>query len=71
MLTAGDYLEISEGNYPLVGLGPRAREAATDEFRLYMKRKKKPAPTARAAVAPAKKAKAAASIETDEQRALF
>ena len=71
LLTAGDYLEISEGNYPLVGLGPRAREAATDEFRLYMKRKKKPAPTARAAVAPAKKVKAAASLETDEQRALF
>ena len=41
MLTAGEYLEISEGRYPLVGLGPRAREAATDEFRLYMKRQKK------------------------------
>lgn len=41
LLTAGEYLEISEGRYPLVGLGPRAREAATDEFRLYMKRVKK------------------------------
>lgn len=38
LLTAGEYLEISEGRYPLVGLGPRAREAATDEFRLYIKR---------------------------------
>ena len=41
LLTAGEYLEISEGRYPLVGLGPRAREAATDEFRLYMKRHRK------------------------------
>lgn len=48
ILTAGEYLEISEGRYPLVGLGPRAREAATDEFRLYMKRKRK-APKARVA----------------------
>ena len=39
LLAASDYLEISAGRYPLVGLGPRAREAATDEFRLYMKRK--------------------------------
>ena len=42
LLTAGGYLEISEGRYPLVGLGPRCREAATDEFRLYMKRKPRP-----------------------------
>ncbi len=41
LLTADEYLEISEGRYPLVGLGPRAREAATDEFRLYMKRRKR------------------------------
>ena len=42
LLVTGEYLEISEGRYPLVGLGPRAREAATDEFRLYMKGKPKP-----------------------------
>ena len=46
LLTSGEYLEISEGRYPIVGLGPRAREAATDEFRLYMKRVRKPARTA-------------------------
>ena len=44
LLTAGEYLEVSEGRYPLVGLGPRAREAATDEFRLYMKRRRKVKP---------------------------
>ena len=46
LLTAGEYLEVSEGRYPLVGLGPRAREAATDEFRLYMKRRRAPEPAA-------------------------
>jgi len=45
LLAAGGYLEISEGRYPLVGLGPRCREAATDEFRLYMKRKTRRAQT--------------------------
>ena len=64
LLAAGDYLEISEGRYPLVGLGPRAREAATDEFRLYMKRKRK-APTRSA------KSKAAAALDTPEDRELF
>ena len=48
LLTAGDYLEISEGRYPIVGLGPRAREAATDDFRLYIKRMRKPPKTPRA-----------------------
>ena len=44
LLAAGEYLVISEGSYPLVGLGPRAREAARDDFTLTMKRtiKKKP-----------------------------
>ena len=77
LLAAGEYLEISEGRYPLVGLGPRAREAATDEFRLYMKRKRKPVAPASAKTASgskgaaAKRAKAGAVLETDEQRALF
>lgn len=77
LLTAADYLEISEGRYPIVGLGPRAREAATDEFRLYMKRKKKPAKAERAERASrasgggAAGAKSAATLETDEQRAMF
>ena len=42
LLTAGEYLVISEGRYPIVGLGPRALEAAADEFRLYMKRRRTP-----------------------------
>ena len=50
LLAAGGYLEITEGRYPLVGLGPRAREAAVtnSEFHLYMKRKTKPGQSARA-----------------------
>lgn len=73
LLTVGEYLEISEGRYPIVGLGPRAREAATDEFRLYMKRKPKKQPKSRSAAAQAGAATRpkAANLETDEQRELF
>ena len=76
LLTAGEYLEISEGRYPLVGLGPRAREAATDEFRLYMKRKKKtlkvkPARGARAAGKSGMASAAPNTLETDDQHELF
>ena len=70
LLAAGGYLEITEGRYPLVGLGPRAREAATtnEGFHLYMKRKPK-----RGAGGGARptKSKAADTLETDEQRELF
>ena len=38
LLVAGGYLAITEGSYPVVGLGPRAREAAEEGFRLSMKR---------------------------------
>lgn len=38
LLAAGGYLEITEGTYPMVGLGPRAREAAQEGFALTMKR---------------------------------
>ena len=38
LLAAGGYLSITEGSYPTVGLGPRAREAAEDGFSLTMKR---------------------------------
>lgn len=38
LLAAGGYLVITEGTYPLVGLGPRAREAAEEGFSLSMKR---------------------------------
>ena len=77
LLTAGDYLEISEGRYPIVGLGPRAREAATDEFRLYIKRAKAPR-SARAAAfgasAPGSGAAGAPStsaFDEDQQSQLF
>ena len=81
LLTAGDYLEISEGRYPIVGLGPRAREAATDEFRLYIKRAKKPAKAPRSARAAAFGASAPGSgaagapstsaFDEDQQSQLF
>lgn len=38
LLAAGGYLTITEGTYPTVGLGPRAREAAEEGFQLTMKR---------------------------------
>lgn len=38
LLAAEGYLEISEGKYPLVGLGPRFRDAGRDDFALRMKR---------------------------------
>lgn len=78
LLTAGDYLEVSEGRYPLVGLGPRAREAATDEFRLYMKRVRKPAKASELAGRAGtgtdglrNVARPAVELGTDEQRELF
>ena len=77
LLVVDDYLEISEGRYPLVGLGPRARQAATDEFRLYMKRtvkplKERPSKSAKGASARALgSSKTAATLETDAQRDLF
>ena len=70
LLVADDYLEISEGRFPLVGLGPRARQAATDEFRLYMKRVKTPS-RERAAKAAKATPKPVATLETGEQRELF
>lgn len=38
LLAAGGYLAITEGSYPVVGLGLRAREAAEEGFSLTMKR---------------------------------
>lgn len=38
LLAAGGYLIITEGSYPVVGLGPRAREVADPDFSLTMKR---------------------------------
>jgi len=69
LLTAGGYLEITEGRFPLVGLGPRAREAATDEFRLYMKRVARKQHKAQKAAKGA--AHAMAQLSTEQQKELF
>lgn len=37
LLAAGEYLEITEGKYPVVGFGPRFRAAAAPDFQLRMK----------------------------------
>ncbi len=37
LLAAGEYLQITEGKFPLVGFGPRFREAAAPDFKLTMK----------------------------------
>lgn len=37
LLAAGEYLEISDGQFPVVGFGARFREAAAPDFRLQMK----------------------------------
>ncbi len=78
LLAAGEYLEISEGRYPLVGLGPRAREAATDEFRLYMKRVSTRSKDGSRSSAPGtgksksgKSSAKSAMLATDKQRELF
>ena len=37
LLAAGEYLQITEGRFPVVGFGPRFREAAAPDFQLQMK----------------------------------
>ena len=74
LLAAGGYLSISEGSYPVVGLGPRFREAAQDDFKLTMKRTpRKPARTQGTAGAGGTSAagKGAAALESAEDRELF
>ena len=56
LLAAGDYLAITEGTYPTVGLGPRAREAAGDGFSLSMKKVVRKAERVRGVVAGAGRA---------------
>ena len=45
LLAAREYLVITEGKYPTVGLGPRCREAAQDDFALSMKQIERTAST--------------------------
>ena len=42
LLASEGYLEISEGRFPLVGLGPRFREAGSPDFYLAVKRVARP-----------------------------
>ncbi len=51
LLASQGYLEISEGRFPLVGLGPRFREAGDANFRLTVKRIPRQAATPRVAAA--------------------
>ena len=72
LLAAGGYLVITEGTYPTVGLGPRAREAAGEGFSLSMKKVVRKADRARSAGAGAGRAfgasgTAAASGEADPE----
>ena len=72
LLAAGGYLVITEGTYPTVGLGPRAREAAGEGFSLTMKKVVRKADRVRSAGAGAGRAfgasgTAAASGEADPE----
>lgn len=60
LLTAGGYLEITEGRFPLVGFGPHFRDAAKPDFRLKMKKvaRQKNATATRAKPSPARSSQA-------------
>lgn len=51
LLASQGYLEITEGKFPLVGLGPRFREAGRDDFALRVKRVARKTAKARGAAA--------------------
>ena len=76
LLAAGEYLAISEGRYPLVGFGPRYREAAEDGFRMYIKRARaggssRKSGGARLGDAGGGAARRADDLQTEEARELF
>ena len=68
LLVAGGYLEITEGSYPVVGFGPRFREAAEPDFSLSIKRAARKPKAPKGATA---STTAAAALESDEDIALF
>lgn len=47
LLAVGQYVAISEGRYPVVGLGPRYLEAGKADFQLLMKQTPKPSRSGR------------------------
>ena len=51
LLASQGYLEITEGRFPLVGLGPRFREAGRDDFALRVKRVARKPPKGRGSAA--------------------
>ena len=51
LLASQGYLEITEGKFPLVGLGPRFREAGRDDFALRVKRVVRKPPKGRGSAA--------------------
>ena len=51
LLASQGYLEITEGRFPLVGLGPRFREAGRDDFALRVKRVARKPPKSRGSAA--------------------
>lgn len=69
LLAAGGYLAITEGKFPLVGFGPRYREAAESDFALSIKQ----TPKVRKVGAPAqpKAARARAADLTEADAELF
>ncbi len=71
LLAADGYLEISDGQYPVVGLGPRCREAAVDGFALKMKRTKKVAEGRRAHMGTFGSGRAVADLDDPAQQDLF
>ena len=68
LLVAGGYLDITEGTYPVVGFGPRFREAASPGFSLSIKRTARKPKQPKGATA---STTAAAALESDEDIALF
>ena len=48
LLASQGFLTVSEGTYPVVGLGPRADEAGLDAFAFFMKKLRAPKPKAAA-----------------------
>ncbi len=70
LLASQGYLEISEGRFPLVGLGPRFREAGDANFRLTVKRIPRQAATPRVAAVRAA-ASTAGEAAADSKGAAF
>lgn len=71
LLSAGGYLDITEGTYPVVGLGVQAREAAGDGFSLTMKKVARKAERAKAKTAHGRAFGSSGSVGGESEPALF